>query len=304
LGRLWGKVCNPVELILPNNTKKYISTYYPIPEWVHANAISAVLLVHDLIPLHHPEWFPTKLNEHLLQKVIHSVNNEDSVVCVSEATKRDFQYYNSKFPVERISVAYEAAAEVFTPKVLSEKLKNKLAIDKNHYFLSVCTLEKRKNLQVVVQAYRLLLEQNSDVPKLVLTGAKGWKTGDLYEQIKDINSRFGTKVVLSGYVNDEELAELYSNCVAFVYPSLYEGFGLPPLEAMQCGAPVITSNVSSLPEVVADAGILINPNDAQELAKAMWQISSHDSEQHRIRSMSRAKEFSWEKMANVIMRTI
>lgn len=287
----------PQKLIM-QDTVTYLSTYYPIPDWVHLSDIPACLIVHDLIPLRHPEWFPTDMNQYQLRSTIDSVTEKDKVICVSEYTKKDFLYYQPDFPQDSVFVAYEAAADIFRPTPLSEELAQRLNIQKDSFILSVCTLEKRKNLQMVVDAYSLLLQNGQAMPKLVLTGAKGWKTGDLFDKIERINGQYPDSIVITGYISDEELAALYSNCRVFVYPSLYEGFGLPPLEAMQCGARVITSSVTSLPEVVGEIGITVSPTDIEDMKQALHTAisSPYNSEL----SINHASRFSWQKFATSI----
>ena len=130
----------------------------------------------------------------------------------------------------------------------------------------------------------------------MLVGTQGWDYNDIFEEIfkhEDIKKR----IIITGYIPDEDLAALYSGALAFVYPSFYEGFGLPHLEAMQCGVPVITSNTCSLPEVVGDAGIMVDPTDADALCHSMLEIYNKSSlrEAMSLKSIERAKQFSWEK---------
>jgi glycosyltransferase involved in cell wall biosynthesis len=142
----------------------------------------------------------------------------------------------------------------------------------------------------------LIREQKIDDLCLVLTGAKGWDYDRIFGEIAN-SVDVQDKIILTGYVPDEDLSPLYSGALAFVYPSLYEGFGLPPLEAMQCGTPVITSNTSSLPEVVGDAGIMVAPTDSDALCQAMLDLYCSDALRRDLaqKSLLRAKQFSWQK---------
>ncbi len=124
------------------------------------------------------------------------------------------------------------------------------------------------------------------------------------QQIRELSEQYPNKIILTGYATDEDLAQLYSGASVFVYPSLYEGFGLPPLEAMSCGCPVITSNISSLPEVVGNAGVTISPTDVGALVQAIDSLLHGDREQQKHQALQRAKAFSWERMANIVEQTL
>lgn len=288
---------------IPNHCTRYVATYYPVPDWVHSRGLTATLIVHDLIPICHPEWFVSEVNKQTITEIMNSVLPTDWVVCVSESTRKDFFTFRSDFPKEHTRVAYLAAADMFVPTPISDTLCSKLGLH-GEYILSVCTIEPRKNLETVIAAYKILLQTSSAIPQLVLTGAMGWKNTSLLQQIEDLRKQYPNKIVVTGYVKDEELAQLYSGACVFVYPSLYEGFGLPPLEAMQCGCPVITSNVSSLPEVVGNAGVTVTPTNVHELKDAICGLLKGDREQQKQQALLRAKEFSWERMANIVEQTL
>ncbi len=288
---------------MPTNCTHYLATYYPIPDWVHSLGRTATLIVHDLIPIRHPEWFVSDANKHTIAAIMNSALPTDWVVCVSESTRRDFFAFRSDFPKEHTRVAHLAAADIFVPTPLSDLLQTKLHIQ-GRYILSVCTIEPRKNIETVMAAYAILLHTGQDVPQLVLTGANGWKNASLMQQIRELSEQYPNKIILTGYATDEDLAQLYSGASVFVYPSLYEGFGLPPLEAMSCGCPVITSNISSLPEVVGNAGVTISPTDVGALVQAIDSLLHGDREQQKHQALQRAKAFSWERMANIVEQTL
>ena len=171
------------------------------------------------------------------------------------------------------------------------------ALVADHYLLAIGTLEPRKNLISALKAYSLLSDNLRDRYPLVIGGMRGWLTDDLDRAI-DPMIRKG-QVRLLGFVPDSDLNALYSGARAFIYPSLYEGFGLPPLEAMASGTPVITSNRASLPEVVGDAGIQVEPLDIDQLSQAM-QLLLEDDNLHRVlqqRGLERASRFTWEDTA-------
>jgi len=167
--------------------------------------------------------------------------------------------------------------------------------------LNVGTLEPRKNVVTLMKAFRKLMEKGFDGYKLVIAGDKGW----LYEEIfKEVDrSDLKHEILFLGVVRDADLPMLYNCADMFVYPSLYEGFGLPPLEAMACGIPVIISNTSSLPEVIGNAGIMVDPGDVNSLSEAMYNVLEDKELRSQMskNGLKRAKLFSWEKAAKEIL---
>ncbi len=166
---------------------------------------------------------------------------------------------------------------------------------KEPYILYVGTIEGRKNVDLLLKAFSSLLDQGFQ-HSLVLAGKRGWRTARFDRALSGFKDR--SRVQLTGYVDDNALPVLYRHADVFAYPSLYEGFGLPPLEAMACGTPVVCSSSSSLPEVVGDAGILVKPGDADMLAQTLAQVLSSVNlrESLSLRGRERASKFSWKKM--------
>jgi glycosyltransferase involved in cell wall biosynthesis len=195
-------------------------------------------------------------------------------------------------------VVYEAAREGMKPMPvpLCHGALDKYQI-RRPYLLYVGTIEPRKNLLTLIRAYDELLRTTTRRPQLVLCGGRGWLFDDVFKLVEDL--KLQDQIRFTGYVDDADLPALYSAAEAFVYPSFYEGFGLPPLEAMACGAPVITSDVSSLPEVVGDAGLTHAPNDARALTEAMAKLLGDETarEHFRREGMKQAAKFSWERAA-------
>ena len=174
-------------------------------------------------------------------------------------------------------------------------------IPAGRYVLSVCTLEPRKNLAHLIRCFAQLIQQER-LPDLhlVLVGNLGWKYESIFAELTAAEG-VRERIIITGYVADEDMAALYSGSLFFAYPSLYEGFGLPPLEAMQCGVPVITSNTSSLPEVVGDAGIMVSPQDGDALCQAMLRLVIRHGNLRKAalaeKSLKQAAQFSWAKCA-------
>jgi glycosyltransferase involved in cell wall biosynthesis len=161
-------------------------------------------------------------------------------------------------------------------------------------------LQPRKNLSRVVEAFALLRERRPELPhRLAIVGRIGWGVEPLQQRVREL--QLESVVPFAGYVADEDLPALYSAADLFVYPSLYEGFGIPPLEAMACGTPVVTSNVSSLPEVVGDAALSVNPLDVEAMASAMEKVLTDAALRQTLseRGLERARAFTWERMARL-----
>src|SRR5947209_82132 len=224
----------------------------------------------------------------------------DWILCISEATKKELCDY-LKFDPARVFITYLAAStELFYPCRDVSKIRATLArykIPDVPYILSLNTLEPRKNIDHAIRCFaRLVREQHLRDLNFVLVGPKGWDYGKVFDAIAE-NDSVKDRIIVTGYVADEDLAPLYSGALVFVYPSFYEGFGLPPLEAMQCGVPVITSDTSSLPEVVGGAGVMLNPTDADGLCQAILEIYDRPSlrAQMSLASIEQARRFTWQR---------
>jgi glycosyltransferase involved in cell wall biosynthesis len=293
----------PIPLITPKSLDLvdiFHSPFYPIPSQIKKNKKKKIFItVYDLIPVLYPKFF--QFNEDgLIKNVLKSIDSETWVTCISHSTKNDLCNYLPQVDPSRVKVTHLAASELFYPSNNHEenrRVKKKYNIPEAPYLLSLSTLEPRKNIDHTIRCFANLVQQeNINDLCLVLVGSKGWDYNKIFDEIS--NYQFlKDRIIVTGYVADEDLAALYSGALAFVYPSLYEGFGLPPLEAMQCGIPVITSNTSSLPEVVGDAGIMVSPTDADTLCQSMLEIYYNPSlrEVLSLKSLERAKQFSWKK---------
>jgi glycosyltransferase involved in cell wall biosynthesis len=281
----------------------YHSPFHALPRASEGvRGLARFLTVYDLIPVLHPEFFEFR-GEHFLLSVLRSLRPGDWALAISERTRADLLEFRPDLDPARVRVTPLAAdPRLFYPVGDPERIGEARArhgVPEGPYLLSLNTLEPRKNLDRLVRAFaRLAGEEGARDLSLVLVGGRGWKTGALFRAIEEAGP-VRSRIVLAGYVADEDLAPLYSGATAFVYPSLYEGFGLPPLEAMQCGVPVIASGTSALPEVVGDAGILVDPRDADALCQAMLEVYRDAAlrERLRARSLARAARFSWERCA-------
>jgi glycosyltransferase involved in cell wall biosynthesis len=171
------------------------------------------------------------------------------------------------------------------------------SLEGGEFLLSVCTLEPRKNLKRLLESYKIFKEQTKSECKLALVGGAGW--GESIQPIIDGLGQSGKDVIVTGYVSDEMLPLFYRRALAFVYPSLYEGFGLPVLDAMTMGAPVITSNISSIPEIAGDAALMLDPTSVEEIANALCRVVEDSELRKRLSAdgLSRASQFSWNRCA-------
>lgn len=256
-------------------------------------------IVHDLIPLYMPELF-TK--EHKLRfKTFTTIckYRADAIVAVSEATKADVLKY-MKLPSDKVKVIYEGANPMFNAERDTAGIKatmEKYHIDSD-YVLCLSTVEPRKNMLRTIQAYEQCILEAKLPYKLVIVGGSGWNNGPVYEYVQE-HLELKKHVIFTGYVSDLEVKHIYSNASLFIYASLCEGFGLPILEAMQSGIPVITSNLSSMPEVAGEACELIDPYDISQMKDAMTKVLSSKELQESMAQagLQQAKKFSWRKSA-------
>jgi glycosyltransferase involved in cell wall biosynthesis len=257
------------------------------------------LTVYDLIPILYPHFFDFN-EDSIVKDAISSLDSESWVLSISHATKNDLCNYSTAINPDKVIVTHLAASNSFYPfddQQKSQEICQKYNIPDAPYILSLSTLEPRKNIDHTIHCFLKLVQQEklSDL-NLVLVGTKGWNYDKIFAEISN-NSHLEDRIIVTGYVADEDLAPLYSGALAFVYPSFYEGFGLPPLEAMQCGVPVITSNTSSLPEVVGDAGIMLDPKDEDSLCHSLLNLYNDENLRASMaeQSLKQAKKFSWEK---------
>ena len=249
--------------------------------------------------MRHSEAFRAPHRRYLQAQVRRSTRRARGVIAVSEATKRDLVELFG-LPPQRITVVYNGVDESFSlcpPQAAAEHRADNS--QPARYILHLGTLEPRKNLARLVQAFaRVRAHSAGDPPlKLVLAGGKGWSYDAIFTEVERLG--LTEDVLFPGYIDDRALADWYRGAAVFVYPSLMEGFGLPVLEAMACGAPVVTSNISSLPEVAGDAALLVDPYNVEALADALLGLLDNDAlaAELRARGLKQAARFSWSRTA-------
>jgi glycosyltransferase involved in cell wall biosynthesis len=263
----------------------------------------SVTTIHDLTAVLFPQYHTRQVRETLAEKFRFAQTQADAVICVSESAKRDAVEYLELDPA-RVHVVHHGVDPSFCPlppASVADALRP-MGLMQEGYILHVGTIEPRKNLVRLVQAYQRLCQRLQTTPRLVLAGMKGWLYEDVLTEVEALGLE--DRVILAGHVDGELLPALYNGARLFVYPSLYEGFGLPVLEAMACGVPVVTSNTSSLPEVAGDAAMLVDPYDVTGIAEAMEQILGDNDRVTtlRRRGLARAARFTWEAAARETLK--
>ncbi len=264
----------------------------------HFKGAKTVFTLHDLIFLRFPEYHLPYNRWYLTFAMPRYLRAADVIITPSECSKQDaIAFYG--LPESKIKVIYEAAApylKATTDTSELERVRQKYNLPER-YLLHLATIEPRKNLNRLLDAYKSLLADWPDL-KLVLIGQKGWLYDSFFQKLQALGLQ--EQVIFPGYIAEEDLSICYQLAEVFVFPSLYEGFGLPPLEAMACGVPVVSSNSSSLPEVIGQAGLLFDPTDTAALVAALRRVLADAELRTELqgRSLLQAQKFSWVKAAN------
>ena len=263
----------------------------------HRPSCKSVITVHDLAFLLYPH-FLTKESARYYGHIDQAVRWTDHIISVSESTKRD-TIEHLGVPEDKITVVYEAANPIFRPldrAAAKEEVRNRHGVD-GPFVLFVSTIEPRKNVPTLLRALHQLQQCYKEDIRLVLAGGKGWLFEDAFAVVEDL--KLDERVHFLGRVSSDDLLYLYNAAEMLAHPAFYEGFGLPPLEAMACGLPVVVSDIASLPEVVGDAGLLIDPHNVDELTVGMWRLLNNSDlwKEMREKGLRQASRFSWERAA-------
>ncbi len=302
--RLWTRIALPLNLYSAKDKPDIIfsPTHY-IPRF---SPVKRVVTVFDLGFIHFPETFNKKDLWQLKNWTKFSVENADHIITISNFSAKDIvKTYGIK--KEKVTVAYPGydrnVYKKIDDKLKVETLRKKYGIDGN-YIIYIGTVQPRKNLLRLIEAFSKI-----DNPKLVIVGKtkgqgrEGWK----YEEVLSAPGRLEIeeKVIFTGYVPTVELPYLISDAIALIQPSLWEGFGIPVLESMACGVPVLTSNTSSLPEVAGNAGLTFDPYSVDQIEQAIRTISTDKKLRQSLskKSLEQVKKFSWEKMAKAVLKS-
>lgn len=263
--------------------------------------IPTLLTVHDLSFVHYPQTFPARLVTYLNAVVPWSVRRASHILADSQATKEDLvQLW--RVPQDKITVLYSGVNQVFQPVTEQGQLTAVFAkyhIPSQPYILAVGTLQPRKNYQMLIRAFRQIA---TNWPHhLLIAGGKGWLYDEMMAEVT--HQQLNGRIHFLGFVDDADLPALYSGATLFVSPSLYEGFGLPLLEAMACGVPVITSNVSSLPEVAGETAVQLSPHDEPAWTQTMHTLLANPTQRTRMvaAGFRQARRFTWQQAAQQLL---
>jgi len=304
LHRLWQRLRLPIPVeVVTGPLDVFYSPDFVLPPTLRATR--TLLTVHDLSFLRFPDAFVPSLRAYLERVVPRSVACAGRVLADSKSTRDDLVAH-FETPPEKVHVLYSGVDARFHPEKEpgeGERLRDKYGIE-SPYVLSVGTLQPRKNYIRLIKAFASL--QLVGLPltnlQLAIAGGRGW----LYEDILAEAQRHGDRVRILGFVDDADLPALIRGATLFAFPSLYEGFGIPPLEAMACGVPVVCSNASSLPEVTGDAALMVDPFDVDALAQAMARaLEDADLRREMIaKGLAQAERFTWKKAARQLLDSL
>lgn len=290
--------------------KKDVESQLKRPDIIHANNFwcptqlktsRLIYTFYDMGFLVDPNWTTEANRNGCFNGVFRASIAADWIVAISKASRAHYLEIFPHFPEDRIRVVYPCSRFADTnregtrPKALNN-------IPEGGFWLSVGTIEPRKNQRLLAEAYARYLALNGKPMPLVFAGGNGWLMEDFQKHLQVLGIEAQT--IMTGYVSDDELIWLYRSCYASLYPSLFEGFGLPVLEGMQYGAPTMTSKTSSIPEVAGDATILLSPDDIEGWAQAMLSLSLNPEERQRmsIASKEQAREFDWKQSAAALLQ--
>lgn len=270
----------PVERLIGNVDIVHTADWTEPP-----SSLPKVTTVHDLIPFKYPSKTHHMVRAAHKKRLSWVTKESQAIIAVSKSTKQDLISI-LKVPEDKITVIYEATESFYTPQppAMVSNIKRKYKLNSDYLF-SLSTVEPRKNQAGLIKAFQLVKQKYPNL-KLVIGGRVGWG-----EELK-----IPEDVIFPGFIPNADLPALYSGCLAYVLPSFYEGFSLSQLSAMACGAPVVTSNVSSMPEVVGSAGILVDPKSTQSIAAGIIKAIKNRADLSK-KGLERSKEFTWAKAA-------
>lgn len=292
----------------PASFPLYLEPYLNFPHIVHGTNYNVypykqplkVITIYDLTCVKYPQYINSIVRTYF-QRIKQCLQWTDLVLTISESAKQDIVEYLKVDP-NRVYVTPLASRYQSSLKI-NPSWEDEINYDLSHpYLLFVSTIEPRKNITTLIAAFNYLKEKHKIDHNLLLVGRKGWRYQPIFQAIA--NSPWNKHIYHLDYLSDELVALLYKKADVFVYPSHYEGFGLPVLEAMTLGTPVVTSNTSSLPEVAGDAALLVNPNDPIELAESILKVISDRKLRDNLiqKGQKRAKLFSWERTAKETLK--
>lgn len=296
----WLRFSLPIHLLLknPRHDVYFAPAHYSPP----VTRSPLVVTIHDLAYEIYPELFLKEDLHKLKVWTRHSVEKASAIIAVSEATKLDLVKFYFVDP-DKITVIHNGYdQDLFHPGVkVNKKVFNKYSLPDSQYILYVGTIQPRKNVTRLVQAFHILKEEGSYTGKLVLAGNPGWMSDETIKSIHD--SVYANDIILTGYIDQSDLPSLYKGADAFILPSLMEGFGIPLLESMAVGTPVLAADNSSLPEVVGKSGVLFNPYDPADISTSIEAMLKSRDKYSKL-ALSQASKFSWKNTAAATLQVL
>lgn len=285
--RMWHMLPIPYSKLFSEHADLNLFFNYIVPPRVEGKVITTI---HDLTYLRFPETVEARNLRRIERDILYSVERSSHIITISEFSKREIESL-LHIPASQISVIY-AAPSSFPEGEAFSKIQSRWKI-RTPYLLYVGTIEPRKNLVRLLRAFDRLKRERKTSLQLVLAGAPGWKKEEIYRTAQEIAS--AEEVVFTGYISAAEKKTLYEHARVFVFPSLYEGFGIPPLEAMSLGCPVVCSNAASLPEVAGEAAELVDPLDEFSIAEGIWNVVSNQEYSDRLvqAGYAQAGRYTW-----------
>jgi glycosyltransferase involved in cell wall biosynthesis len=290
------------KLIVQDHPDLFWGTSHYLPLGLPPSIVK-VLTTYDLVWRLYPETMSIRM--YYMHRLFagRSIREADHILTISNSTRQGLIDLLG-VPAEKTSVIYPGVDARFIQRDRAEArayIARKCEVSED-YVLAVATVEPRKNLPNLIRAFKLLRPRYGIKSQLVVAGSKGWRKSELDATIREM-AFTENEVKFLGLVPDEDLPWLYSGAAVFVYPSLYEGFGLPLLEAMACGVPIVTSNVSSMPEVVGDAALLVEPEHPEEISEAMARLYTDEGLRSRLvaKGLKRSQEFTWPEAARKLL---
>ncbi len=296
---IWNVLPLPYSWFFGKDTDVTVFFNYYIPPGVKGKKIT---IFHDMAYKRFPETVRARTKMMLDSNMEQACRRADAILTVSEFSKREILEYLPVSPEKITVMPLGIRSERFHTGYTEEQIgaaREKYRLPKE-YLLYLGTLEPRKNIERLVEAYGVLRQRNADVPPLILAGRKGWMYDTIFAKIQELGLE--QYVWSTGYVENEAVPLLIAGAVAFLFPSIYEGFGMPPLEAMACGTPVLTANVSSMPEVAGDSAVLVDPFSVESIAEGMERLVEKPDLRRELseRGIRRASQFTWERSAGIV----
>jgi len=301
---------NIYKFFIYSSTNAFLSSFEEIPKEIKKfNNIKKYTIIYDCVPILLPAYNPMSKKGSWYMKLFESLNKDDYYFAISNSARNDFLRLSPNLDAKKVYTTLLACNENFKPfigNIEEIKIKYNIPNDKKYIF-SLCTLEPRKNLIRAVKCFIQFIKKNKINDLVFVLGGGHWADfiSQIEREIYDLGD-YKNKIIKAGYIDDNDLPKLYSNAEWFVYTSQYEGFGLPPLEAMSCGCPVITSNNSSLPEVVGNSGVMINYDSDQEHIEAYekYYYDEKFRKEMAAKGVERSKQFSWTKCVNQMIKVM